>query len=140
MSRDFDRLVRKVEKRSPPIWVVKALRRLCRAPVSSTVMNGADTSPACSTALSSSTNGSRPVVSSRTTCRFEISTPMPLRIAVRRGVVTCPWVCSARQARRRLRPKPLETPSGNGATITLPSGVSQHGTVRNSVRWAGFIS
>src|SRR5918993_5958984 len=35
---------------------------------------------------------------------------MPLRMAVRRSVVTCPWTCMTRQKRRRLAPYPPPMP------------------------------
>jgi hypothetical protein len=46
--------------------------------------------PAFSTASSSARNVSSFAVSKRTTCRFEITTPMPLRSATIRSQVTCP--------------------------------------------------
>src|SRR5690606_1900083 len=49
---------------------------------------GADTRPACSTAASSATNPSSPLVSKRTTCRLEISTLTSFKRVVSRSVVT----------------------------------------------------
>jgi hypothetical protein len=62
---------------------------------------------------------------SRTTCRFEMSTPMPFSSAVSRSLVTCPWMWPAKTRRRSSGPNPPTMPAGSAATTVSPDGVSQ---------------
>ena len=118
--RDFDRLVRKAVNRPSPIWVVTPLRPAWRAPVSSTLIQAALARPARKTSRSSATNASSRPVSSRTTCRFEMTTPMPLSRAVSRSLVTWPWTWPARTNRRSAGPNPPTIPAGSGADDRPP--------------------
>src|SRR5262249_11264798 len=75
-----------------------------RAPVSSTVIHAAEDSPVRSTSRASLRKVSWPSMSSRITCRLEITMPMSLSRLTRRGTVT--WPCTYCEMTKRLSSAP----------------------------------
>ena len=73
--QELENVVAKKVKRSSPIWVVTPFLLRCRAPVSSTVIQGALSKPARSTASASSEKAATLLVRRRSTWRFEITKP-----------------------------------------------------------------
>ena len=123
-ARDFEEPVRNAVKRLSPICVVYPSRRACRADVSSTEIQGAVANPARKTCASSAANLWALLARSRTTCRLEMTTPMPVSSAVSRSVVTCPRKCSARMKRWRPGPNPPAMPAVSAPLTVFPKALS----------------
>jgi hypothetical protein len=108
-----------------PIWVQMPFAPAWRAPVSSTEIQGAVSSPARSTSRASARKPSWPAISSRITWRWEMSIPMARNCATSRATVTWPWWYCASTKRRNSGPKWPTMPAGSGAVMRCPAGVSQ---------------
>jgi hypothetical protein len=119
-------------KSSLPICVQKPLPALCRAPLSSTVIQPAVRRPARNASRASVTNSSCPPISSSSP-RPSPGQAMPLRNADtdRAQLFHQPWHRDLplgvlrQQEAAQLRPEVVVTPGGNGAITVRPPGVTQ---------------